>query len=432
MNARSSLLTRGLTLLALMLATVGLTAGQAPDSAYAQAAAQRAGAPAASTCSLPLIHDSYDGFHVGVPAGWNLSTINDTILLTKDPSGAEAALVYPAVQTNGLTPARFFAAYSHLLQQSVAAAGGSLSFRMVGTSGGLPQAAVIERNGRVTVQGRAVVTLLRRQTARGAYLLVFSAYWAPASRLAADAAMLAAIGPCYGPEAGTLYQVYQDQVFAFALPLGWQVTNEGQDNLDLIGDGKRAKVSYLAMVAQSSQVGTTPTSVLNAVFSPAHIQIDRVLSSVNLGSQQTVTGGQASGERLEFLGRYSNVAIHGLVYVEIAVDGSISSGVLRVAMATRDRWNADNSGLIKVMTSIRHSMAQDNQQYQHLTQQWQHFAQTTQQFDDVLNGVEEVRDPTTGTVYAAPYDSYKVNGPDGPGYYVNDGGFQQRLQPVSN
>jgi hypothetical protein len=77
-------------------------------------------------------------------------------------------------------------------------------------------------------------------------------------------------------------------------------------------------------------------------------------------------------------------------------------------------------------------MAQDNQTYQHLTQQWQQFNQTTQQFDDVLNGVQEVRDPTTGVLYAAPYDSYEIDGPDGPGYYINDGGFQQRLQPVGS
>jgi hypothetical protein len=187
----------------------------------------------------------------------------------------------------------------------------------------------------------------------------------------------------------------------------------------------------VSSIPSTSDAGTTPTSFVQYIFGLDHIQIDTVLSAISLGSQQTVTGAEASGERLEFLGRYNNVAIHALVYIAISVGGSFTSGVLRVALATPARWNADNSGLIKVMTSIRHSMAQDNQQYQHLTQQWQKFSQTTQQFDDVLNGVEEVQDPSTGTLYAAPYDSYEVNGPDGPGYYINDGGFQQRLQPVS-
>jgi hypothetical protein len=410
---------------------LGLSDRWVPGAIHARAAVQNAGAPAATNCSLPLTHDSYDGFHVGVPAGWELSTISDTIFLTKDPSGAEAAVVYPVIDGNGLTPSSFFAAYSRLLQQSAASLGNSLSFRLVSKPGILPQAVVTGRAGRVAIQGRAVVTLLRQQTARGTSLLVYSAYWAPSNRLAADGPMLARIGRCYGSEPGTLYQVFQDQVFAFALPLGWQVTSEGQDNLDLNGDGNRARVSYVAIVPSTSDAGTTPTSFVQYIFGLDHIQIDTVLSAINLGSQQTVTGGEASGERLEFLGRYNNVAIHALVYIEISVGGSFTSGVLRVAMATPTRWNADNSGLIKVMTSIRHSMAQDNQAYQHLTQQWQKFNQTTQQFDDVLNGVEEVQDPSTGTLYAAPYDSYEVNGPDGPGYYINDGGFQQRLQPVS-
>jgi hypothetical protein len=50
--------------------------------------------------------------------------------------------------------------------------------------------------------------------------------------------------------------------------------------------------------------------------------------------------------------------------------------------------------------------------------------------DDILNGVEEVRDPRSGTLYAVAYDAYEIDDPVGPGHYINDGGFQQPLQPV--
>jgi hypothetical protein len=99
-------------------------------------------------------------------------------------------------------------------------------------------------------------------------------------------------------------------------------------------------------------------------------------------------------------------------------------------MATADQWNAVNSGLIRVMTSIQHSSQLDEEQWQHITQQWQQFDRNEQQFDDILRGVQEVRDPSTGTLYEAPYDTYNAGGPDGAGYYLDEGGTQVLLQTV--
>jgi hypothetical protein len=114
-------------------------------------------------------------------------------------------------------------------------------------------------------------------------------------------------------------------------------------------------------------------------------------------------------------------AVHGIVYV-LSIVGSVgTSAVIRLGMATADQWNAVNSGLILVMTSIRHSSQLDGEQWQHSTQQWQ-------QFDDVPRGVQEVQDPSTGTLYEAPYDTYNPSGPDGAGYYLNEGGTRVRLQ----
>ncbi len=382
-------------------------------------------------CTLPLVHDHYDGFHIGVPAGWQLTSFNDTIAVTRGTSDVEMAVVYPALPTKGLTPMSFFAAYSRVLENSAAAAGNALLFHLTSAAGQLPAATVTGRVGRTAVQGHASVMLLRDRTALASQLLVYAAYWLPASRAAADGPLLAGVGRCYGPEPGTLYQVFQDQVFAFALPVGWQVADEGQDSIDLVGDSGRSLVSYVLTLLPTSETGTTARSLLEAMFRVLHIQITAFLSSSRTAPQQGAAGALNSTEEDEFTGTYQGQAVQGLAIVTSSAGAAETGGVLRLGLARADQWNAENSGLVKVMTSVRHSLAQDVQQWQHLTQQWQQFDQVTQQFDDTLNGVEEVQDPTTGKLYAAPYDRYDVNGPDGPGYYIDDGGFQQRLQPVS-
>src|SRR5207248_5801541 len=137
----------------------------------------------------------------------------------------------------------------------------------------------------------------------------FSAYWAPTARIAADDPMLASIARCYGPEAGTLYQVFQDQVFAFALPEGWQVTDEGQDNVTLAGNAGRAIVSYLLTLLPSSEAGTTPRSLLDALFARLHIQITHILWSVEGPAQPTATGATQGQELAEFTGQYAGKAV---------------------------------------------------------------------------------------------------------------------------
>src|ERR1035437_9255185 len=163
-----------------LLLGIGLTAllpalAGAPVSI---AAAHSSVAPTGS-CSLPLTHDVYEGFHIGVPAGWGLSSFNDTIAVSKDTSGAEMAVVYPALVTKGLTPASFYTSYSHTLRQTAARLGNSLSFRLTSKAGQLPQAIITGRAGHTVVQGRAVVSLLPDRTAVSTSQVIFSAYWAP-------------------------------------------------------------------------------------------------------------------------------------------------------------------------------------------------------------------------------------------------------------
>jgi hypothetical protein len=307
------------------------------------------------------------------------------------------------------------------LQGMITASGNGITYRMAGGPGQMPQAVVTGHVGTVAVQGRAMVSQIPYVTALGANMLVFSAYWAPTNRLAAQSSLLASIDRCYGPETGTVYQVYHDQVFSFALPVGWSVSDEGQDNIDLAGDNGRAYAGYLLTLFPTSEAGTTATSLLNTIFARLNLQVTSTISSI----------GGASSLAMEFLGQLKGNAMHGLVFLNYSIEGGMISGSMRLALATTDQWNSQNSGLIKVMTSIQHSMGQDEQQWQNLMQQWHQFDQTTQQFDDALNGVQEVRDPTTGQIYAAPYDTYQTEGPHGAGYYLDKGGIEQLLEPVN-
>jgi hypothetical protein len=413
-----------LTILLLALAVVPATAAPAP-------LARLFGPPAArAACGLPLVHDHYVGFHIGVPAGWDLSTFNGAIAVSKDSAGTEAALLYPALLTKGLTPARFFAAARTTVQQIAAAAGSTLTFHLTSQPGQLPQASVTARVGVVSEQGHAAILVVPAQTALAVRQVVFAVYWAPPARLAAERARLARIAACYGPEPGTLYRLYQDQVFAFALPVGWQVADEGQDSIDLVGDARHALAGYLLTLLPASAGVTTPRSLLTYVFGQAHIRLDRILWSTDGPRHPQANGAVQQQEIVEFTGQYNGNAVHGLASVLSDAGSAVTTGVLRLGLARVDQWNAVNSGLIRVMTGIQHKTTQDQAQWAHVTQQWEKFDQTTQQFDNVIRGVQDVQDPATGTVYEAPYDTYRPTGPDGPGYYLDQGGTLVKLQPL--
>src|SRR5580698_257415 len=63
----------------------------APTAATPMAAAAVPAQP--GTCGLPLVHDSYDGFHVGVPTGWDVSTMGGEISVEPSPESPEGALL---------------------------------------------------------------------------------------------------------------------------------------------------------------------------------------------------------------------------------------------------------------------------------------------------------------------------------------------------
>jgi hypothetical protein len=346
------------------------------------------------------------------------------IEVSKDAS--EGALLYPAALTAGLTPAGFFSAFMRYEQQLLAKGGVTLSFKVQQDTTGLPQASIELRGSRALLEGVARVVLLPVRTQFGAQEVVFSAWWAPPDRWAADSAKLIAVRACYSPAPGELFQVVRDQSFTYILPPGWRA-DEGQDALDLHGYSNDADVSYLfyGIPAQYD----TPPLALARIFQVEGITVTSVLSVTRLADQELSTGAVQGQQYEEFLGRAEGKAVHGLVYI-LTDSGSVGVfGVERLGFATTDLWNSVNGGLIEMMGAVQHSFVQDLQEIQRLNQQWQAESAQEANFDDIINGQQLVEDPSTGQLYEAPYSSYDPDGPDGGGYYGPNG---QLLNPVSH
>jgi hypothetical protein len=380
----------------------------------------------ASGCGLPLTYDAYQGFRVGVPRGWEVSSLGGLVEVASDASGTEAALMYPAALTKGLTPASFFQAVIDHEQKLVASAGGSLQMKMQPSPTHLPLASIQIRGTRGVLAGQATVLLVSLPTQFSSQVAVFSAWWAPPQRLRPDSKLLAAIGGCYRPAPAELYQIFRDQSFTYIMPPGWRVLDEGQDNIDLRGNSDNAAVSYLFFGIPPQY--DTPPLALAHIFAVEGVTVSSVLSITALPTQQLSSGGAQGQQYEEFLGRAAGKAIHGLVYILTDAGSTGTFGVMRFGASTTSLWNSVNGGLIEMMGAIQHSFVQDLQNIQRLNQQWQAESAQEQNFDDIINGQQLVQDPTTGQLYEAPYSSWDPSGPDGAGYYDSNG----RLNPVSH
>jgi hypothetical protein len=389
------------------------SAPTAPHQGFEAGAATQA--PAA--CTLPVTNDPYDGFHVGVPDGWDLFTLHGTIVVSKDPTATEESTVTPVLLTAGLTPAGVFASMLSSFQKEIAASGGTMTDTITSPTSQHPAATLSLQLGQVTMAGQASLLVLPERTAHGSSVVAVLASWAPTSRFAADRATLAAIGTCYGPQPGRLYQVIKDQVFTYAIPLGWTVPSEGQDAIE-IADGNDASATYTLTLLPPGTGVDSVQSLQAYVFGKLGIHIDQVLSSQQVPSRTVSKGITEGQEYLEFTGSLKDGrAVHGVVYVLADTGSSTPSGVIRLGLATKSLWNSVNGALVHIVTSIQHSNAQDLQQWERLNRQQQAFSQQVQGFDYALNGVDLVHDAATGATFEAPYDTYSATGPDGPGYY---------------
>ena len=209
-------------------------------------------APLAS-CNLPLTHDTDDGFHIAVPAGWELSTINGELEVEKDVSASEAVLVVPAAQTNGITPAGFFAAQMSTLESQAKSEGRTMTVQRSTSGGGNPSVSFSAPINGQTAEGEASVEVVGGGNPRGLPGTGIRRLLGSGTVVRRSARELTSIGRCYGPEPGSLYRVFRDQAFTYIMPPGWTVGDESQNNIDL-HDGS-ADVSYdFAETVPSSEV----------------------------------------------------------------------------------------------------------------------------------------------------------------------------------
>ncbi len=397
----------------------------ATSTTTASGSTPTSGATAAGACTLPLTHDTFDGFHIGVPSGWDLFTYSGTIVVSKDPStNTEESNVTPVLMDAGLTPSAAFSSSLSGLQKEIAGLGATMTDTITGTGDRSPTATLKVQAGQISLTGQARFVVLPETTAHGSSVGALLASWAPSASFDSESAILADIGTCYGPEPGTLYQVMKDQVFTYAIPVGWTVKSEGQDNIE-IDDGNDAAASYLLTLLPPGTGVSSPQSLLAYLFDHMGVHVDKQLSSLQLPNTQTSDGGTQGEELVEFTGTLHGAAIHGTAYVLSETGSATPSGVLRLGVAAPGVWNSVNGALTHVINGIQHSFTQDLQQWEHLSRQQQGFNQQVQGFDYALNGVDLVHDQATGATFEAPYDTYRATGQDGPGYYDQAG---NRLQ----
>jgi hypothetical protein len=380
---------------------------------------------AAGTCIDPVVHDTYDGLHVGVPRGWYLSTSGNQLFVYKDYSYTTEAVVQPALLRTGQSPGRYLAAVTASLGKLAAASGNSLSFKRSGAG-----ATVTGHAGSTAVSGAAGVDVLPASTAHGSGLALAWAYWAPTGELASERRALASVAGCYGVERGTLLPLYKDANFTYALPPGWKPA-EQPDEL-FLNDGQNASANFLLVGPFQASSGVTDAqSLVQYTFGKLGLSIGRTLSAASVPSTKTVTGATQEEKLIDFLGTVGGKAVHGLVRVNSVTGGGVTSGVLRIALARPALWNSLNAELVWLTFGIQHDFAQDEAAILHVQQQLAGFARQVVGFDQALNGTDIVEDPTTGKQYEAPYNAYDKGGPQGPGYYRSSPAGPQKLKIIT-
>jgi hypothetical protein len=378
----------------------------------------------AAGCTDPVVHDSYDGFHIGVPAGWYLSSLSGLIVVFKDYSATTEGVVQTAFVNTNESQRVFISSVLASLSKNAKSAGNLLTFRTVSAT----TAVASGRVGSVVIAGEARVSFIPAATAHGSELGVVSGYWAPSSQLGAERSELASIGGCFGLQAGTLSRFVKDQWFGYTLPLGWTVGNEGPDELFLEA-GPNASANFLLagpFLASSTGI-TDAASFQHYCFQRLGLTIKTVLSRATFPSQTTAAGGTEQEIITEFLGTDGSKQVHGLVRTIASTGGGATSGVLRIALATPPLWDSLNGALIWDTYSIEHSFTQDLAAIQQQQEQLAGFSQQVAGFDQALNGADLVEDPATGEEFEAPYTAYSQSGPDGPGYYTGSPGDETKL-----
>jgi hypothetical protein len=380
-----------------------------------------------ASCKLPLTHAADVGFHVAVPSGWDLSTLNGEAVVAATPAQTEAVLVYPALLTKGLTASSFFNTYLSKLDQQNAAGGTPVSTTPAAGADGMPAVNFTQTVNGTALQGYATVEVLPLAAPRATQEAAYIAYWAPAPAYAGVRSELSAISACYGPESASPFQVFQDQVFTYAVPPGWIPSDENSNGIDLHGPDA-SDVSYILDAPVELSQFSSPQTMIAWFTQGVGISGVTSLSSVGSPQSQASNGGTQSELYEEFTGQTSGQAVRGLVYSYVVVTGSVASGTIRMLVSPTADWNSLNPSMLQIAGSIQHKFNQDLANLQQVNQQWQDFNGQVADFDDTLNNQQLVQDPNTGKLYEAPYEAWESDGPRGPGYYLENG---DQLNPVS-
>jgi hypothetical protein len=379
------------------------------------------------SCTLPLTHAADVGFHIAVPSGWVLSTLNGEAVVATTPAQTEAVMVYPALLTNGLTASSFFNTYLSKLNQENAAAGASVSATRAPGANGMPAVNFTQTVNGTSIQGYATVEVLPLAAPGATQEAAYIAYWAPSSAYAGARSELSAISACYGPESATPFRVFQDQVFTYAVPPGWTPFDESSNGIDLHGPDS-SDVSYILDGPVETSQFDSPQTMIGWFTHGVGISGVTSLSSVGSPQSQASNGGTQSDLYEEFTGQSGGQAVRGLVYSYVVLDGSVASGFIRMLVSPTAAWNSLSPSMLQIAGSIQHNFSQDLANLQHVNQQWQDFSGQVADFDDTLNNQQLVQDPNTGNYYEALYEAWDPNGPRGPGYYLSNG---DQLNPVS-
>ena len=392
------------------------------------ASGSRAGSES-SGCTDPVVHDSYDGFHIGVPAGWHLSSLSGLVVVSRDYSATTAeGVVQAAFVGKSESQRAFLSRVLAGISKDAKSAGNVLGFRLTS-----PATAVASgRVGSVPFSGQASVQFLPAVSAHGAEIGVVSGYWAPTSQLGSERRKLASIGACFGLERGTLSRFVKDSAFAYTLPLGWKVAKENPDEL-FLNDGPNASANFVftgPFLASTTGV-TNAASFQSYVIKRLGIKIGKVLATATFPNKTTTTGGTEQEIITEFLGSAGSKPTHGLIRTIASTGGGNTSGALRIALAAPQLWNSLNGALISVSYGIFHGFGFDLAAIRQQQQQLAGLSQQVAGFDQALNSTDLVEDPATGQQFEAPYSSYQKSGPGGPGYYTGSAGNLKKLKIIT-
>ncbi|HZT96722.1 MAG TPA: hypothetical protein VFB34_07775 [Chloroflexota bacterium] len=368
--------------------------------------------------SLQTVRDTADGFKIGVPAGWDVSTLGGTVVASKDASGHEVSIVYPAVLTSRLKPSTYFNSYLGYLKKLLSAGGTTFSYTVTSKSGQLPAAAITIHTAGTTLAGHAMTTVTADPTAHGSSMIAVRLYWAPQAQLAGQKAELAGIGTSFASLRAGMYTIVhaQGDPYTYAKAPGWHDAGENQDQLLLSNANGTASVLYWLGITQSSNAGSA-AGLQALMFRIIGVSVTKVLVLDQLPTQTVSNGDVQTTQYEEFLGTYKGNPLHGIVGVVADNGGGVTSGVMRLGLSATGLWDSTNGALLHMAGSIQHDFTQDIETWDHITQQWQLEGQTFQAIDNAIVGVDLMKDPNTGQAFEAPYNSFNANGPAGPGYY---------------